>query len=102
MTVRSLETVHRLRYFRFCNVLHIWTIRAIPTYRVYRLYDTAQNITNVIILCTCIMYSTRLYDVTQPIPEFEGTSQKMSDTVCEGGVVSDRDVEATEGVGWSS
>ena len=33
--VRSLETVHRLRYFRFCNVLHIWTIRAIPTYRVY-------------------------------------------------------------------
>ena len=21
------------------NVLHIWTIRAIPTYRVYRLYD---------------------------------------------------------------
>ena len=38
MTVRRLETVHRLRYFRFCNVLHIWTIRAIPTYRVYRLY----------------------------------------------------------------
>ena len=37
--VRSLETVHRPRYFRFCNVLHIWTIRAIPTYRVYRLYD---------------------------------------------------------------
>ena len=39
MTVRSLISVHRLRYFRFCNVLHIWTIRAIPTYRVYRLYD---------------------------------------------------------------
>ena len=39
MTVRRRETVHRLRYFRFCNVLHIWTIRAIPTYRVYRLYD---------------------------------------------------------------
>ena len=39
MTVRSLDSVHRLRYFRICNVLHIWTIRAIPTYRVYRLYD---------------------------------------------------------------
>ena len=39
VTVRSLESVHSLRYFRFCNVLHIWTIRAIPTYRVYRLYD---------------------------------------------------------------
>ena len=38
--VRSLESVHSPRYFRFCNVLHIWTIRAIPTYRVYRLYDT--------------------------------------------------------------
>ena len=24
MTVRRLETVHRLRYFRFCNVLHIY------------------------------------------------------------------------------
>ena len=40
MTVRSLISVHRPRYFRFCNVLHIWTIRAIPTYRVYRLYDS--------------------------------------------------------------
>ena len=36
MTVRSLISVHRLRYFRFCNVLHIWTIRAIPTYRVIK------------------------------------------------------------------
>ena len=41
MTVRRLESVPRPRYFRFCNVLHIWTIRAIPTYRVYRLYDIA-------------------------------------------------------------
>ena len=39
VTVRSLISVPRPRYFRFCNVLHIWTIRAIPTYRVYRLYD---------------------------------------------------------------
>ena len=39
MTVRRLESVPRPRYFRFCNVLHIWTIRAIPTYRVYGLYD---------------------------------------------------------------
>ena len=39
MTVRRLDFIHRLSYFRFCNVLHIWTIRAIPTYRVYWLYD---------------------------------------------------------------
>ena len=32
MTVGRHESVHRLR---FCN---IWTIRAIPTYRVYRFY----------------------------------------------------------------
>ena len=29
MTVRSLESVHQLRYFRLCNVLPIWTIWAI-------------------------------------------------------------------------
>ena len=50
--VRSLETVHRLRYFRFCNVLHIWTIRAIPTYRVYRLYDitSAHRVHDTVVL----------------------------------------------------
>ena len=36
---RSLENVPVFRYFCFRNVLHIWNIRAIPTYRVYRLYD---------------------------------------------------------------
>ena len=44
MTVR-LDFVHRLKYFRFCNVLHIlWTIRAIPTYRVYRLYSRCTHV----------------------------------------------------------
>ena len=28
-----------LRYLGICNVLHVWHIRVIPTYRVYRLYD---------------------------------------------------------------
>ena len=39
--LRRLEFVPRLIYLQFCNVLHIilWTIRAILTYRVYRLYD---------------------------------------------------------------
>ena len=38
--VRSVESVLFLRYFHFCNVLCILcNIRAIPTYRVYRLYD---------------------------------------------------------------
>ena len=30
------------RYFQFCNVSCICNIRAIPTYRVYRLYDAAE------------------------------------------------------------
>ena len=38
--VRNLESLSVLNYLAFCNVLHICTIRAIPTYRVYRLYDT--------------------------------------------------------------
>ena len=38
--------------FRFCNVVHIillWTIRAIPTYRVGRLYDIGGVIDSVLI-----------------------------------------------------
>ena len=55
MTVRRLDFIHIPSYFRFCNVLHIWTIRAIPTYRVYRLYDIAgtsegENLANVDVL----------------------------------------------------
>ena len=37
--VRRPETAPFSRYFRFCNVLRLWSVRAIPTYRVYRLYD---------------------------------------------------------------
>ena len=37
--VRSLESVPFPRYLCLCNVLRICNIRAIPTYRVYRLYD---------------------------------------------------------------
>ena len=28
-----------MRYYHFCNALCLWSVRAIPTYRVYRLYD---------------------------------------------------------------
>ena len=53
--VRSLISVHRLRCFRFCNVLHILTIRAIPTYRVYRLYDT--RVTYILIFADAVTTS---------------------------------------------
>ena len=38
--VRRLETAPFSRYFRSCNVLCLWSVQAIPTYRVYRLYDS--------------------------------------------------------------
>ena len=38
-TLRNFTKLPILRYLGICNVLHIWHIRAIPTYRVYRLYD---------------------------------------------------------------
>ena len=45
MQVRKLQTLYVLRFLVFCNVLHIiynYDVRAIPTYRVYRLYDKVQ------------------------------------------------------------
>ena len=38
-TLRNFRKLLILRYLGICNVLHIWHTRAIPTYRVYRLYD---------------------------------------------------------------
>ena len=38
-TLTNFTKLPVLRYFGTCNILHIWHIRAIPTYRVYRLYD---------------------------------------------------------------
>ena len=32
MTLRNFTKLSVLRYLDFCNVLHIWSIRAIPTY----------------------------------------------------------------------
>ena len=39
--VRNLGSLRLpvLRYLVICNVLHICNVRAIPTHRVYRLYD---------------------------------------------------------------
>ena len=34
------DSVPSMRYLSVYNVLHLWRISLIPTYRVYRLYDT--------------------------------------------------------------
>ena len=79
MTVRRLDSVHRLRYFRFCNVLHIWTIRAIPTYRVYRLYDRAEAISSLVYCVTSTMY---YYGPVRPNTHLELTILYISDAFC--------------------
>ena len=38
-TLRNFTKLPILIYLDICNVLHIWHIQAIPTYRVNRLYD---------------------------------------------------------------
>ena len=39
LTLTKFTKLPVLRYLVICNVLYIWHIRVIPTYRVYRLYD---------------------------------------------------------------
>ena len=41
--VRNHESVPFSRYLCLCNVLHICNMRAIPTYRAYRLYDMSSR-----------------------------------------------------------
>ena len=37
---KMCDSVPSARYSSVCNVLRLWNISLIPTYRVYRLYDT--------------------------------------------------------------
>ena len=41
LTLSNFIKLPVLRYLGICNVLYniIWSVRAIPTYKVYRLYD---------------------------------------------------------------
>ena len=48
LKVRSLESVRFLSYLHFCNVLYIWSVWVIPTYRVYQLYD------KIILVCPSV------------------------------------------------
>ena len=47
-TLRNFTKLPILRYLGICNILYIWHIRAIPTYRVYRLYDGVENDTSTV------------------------------------------------------
>ena len=38
------DSVPSANYSSVCNVLHLWNISLIPTYRVYRLYDKEYNV----------------------------------------------------------
>ena len=48
-----LEHLKWLRFWtRFCNVLRLWSVRAIPTYRVYWLYDIGNKSTIALLHAT--------------------------------------------------
>ena len=61
--IKKLKSLPVLSYFTFCNVLYIYIygrVRAIPTYRVYRLYGLFQcqgennnNHHSIIVKCYC-------------------------------------------------
>ena len=38
------DSVHSARYSSVCNVLRLWSISLIPTYRVYRLHDKTSSV----------------------------------------------------------
>ena len=38
------DSVPSARYSSICIVLHVWSILLIPTYRVYRLYDSLRSL----------------------------------------------------------
>ena len=44
LTLRNFINLPVLRYLGICNVLCIWGVRAIPTYRVYRLYGNLRSL----------------------------------------------------------
>ena len=59
MTGRSLDCVHRLRYFRFCSVLHInnvWTIH---------MDDTLQGVCSTWLSGSVCKYNATKVELTQ-------------------------------------
>ena len=53
-TLRNFTKLPILRYLGICNVLHIWHIQAIPTYRVYQLYDKHSESKGTVCVCVCV------------------------------------------------
>ena len=43
MVFKMHDSVSSVRYYSVCNVLHLWKISLIPTYRAYRLDDNEQT-----------------------------------------------------------
>ena len=43
LTLTNFTKLPILRYLGVCNVIHIWSVRAIPTYRVYQFYDSEKS-----------------------------------------------------------
>ena len=48
------DSVPSARYSSVCNVLRLWNILLIPTYRIYRLYDSVEMHLKVSVVCLCL------------------------------------------------
>ena len=55
------DSVPSTRYSSVCNVLRQWNIPLIPTYRVYRLYDTYIELYYIYIYIYIYIYRAILY-----------------------------------------
>ena len=54
LVLRKFTKLPVLRYLCICNVLYIWHIRVIPTYRVYQLYDYISGACDSTITWHCV------------------------------------------------
>ena len=48
------DSVPSARYIHICNVLHLWRIWLIPTYKVYRLYDSLASYSLLVIISAAV------------------------------------------------
>ena len=88
MTVSKLKNVTGPSILAFCFVLHIWECRAIPTYRVYQLYDSILTGHNLIHVISYTWKFSTFINPKSPIPNhpmqclLKQTSWKVESLMC--------------------
>ena len=55
------DSAPSVRYSSICNVLHLWRICLIPTYRVYQLYDRSKSCHACVCVFVCVRVCVHVY-----------------------------------------